>query len=178
MELRKYQWELFFKIILHTINSPETSSKYNIFAHFIQTVNWNWIKQTEKTVCNIGLFIIIIAKEYFKIYFCLIKLEFSLFNRNYQILVLGRNRTIVVFNISKFLISDFQQNFFTDLWIHECKFISDNLLNFGCSSINKDITSEQWISLSLIYEIPSNIGIIYVLLAPLDITMPVYFAVR
>lgn len=133
---------MFFKIILHTINPPKSSSKDNIFAKFIQTINRHLIKHFQETVRNIGFLILIISKKNLKVDFRLIEFEFDLFDRNNKFLFFWRDDSIVILDITQFLVSDFGENLFAYIRIHIDKLLTNDFIYAGWSSIYVDVISE------------------------------------
>lgn len=63
------------EIVLHTIDSPESSSENNIFTQIFQTLNRHGIKHFQKAPCDVMLLIFVISVKDLKVDFFLIKFE-------------------------------------------------------------------------------------------------------
>lgn len=118
LEFRQYDRDLFLKVILHTFYSPKPTRKDDIFAKVIQAIDWYRIKHGQKTVCDVRLFILVVAEQNFKLNLGEVKLKFSFFERYDNLFFSERNDSVVVLNVSDLFISDLCKYFLVSIWIH------------------------------------------------------------
>lgn len=146
---------MFFEEILHAINPPQPTSKDNIFAKLIKTIDRNLIEHFQEAVSNVGLLVLMISIKDLEIDFRLIEFKFDLFDWDNEIFLSCRNASIIVLDVTKLLISNFGEDVFVYIGVHVDKLFTDDFIDTRWAAINVNVISEQWVPFVNANKLPS-----------------------
>lgn len=116
-ELRKYLFDLHLKILLHPLDPPKASSKYNIFAYTIEAIHMYLIQNTQKSIGQIILLILVIPEKNSKLDLLGYKLQSHFFYWNGYWIAASSNHTMRISDLIKLFLCYGLQRFHWSLFV-------------------------------------------------------------